>query len=61
MCVKLNLSFDSKMKVDYVTQVVKQGFKIKRICPNYILELHLYQVYIGEWAEIEIVIENHDF
>jgi len=49
------------MKVDYVTQVVKQGIKIKRICPNYILELHLYQVYIGEWAEIEIVIENHDF
>jgi len=64
MCVKLNLLFDSEMKVYYVTQVLKQGINIKTNCPNYILELrntkpHLLQVYLGGWAKIETVIENH--
>ena len=37
MCVKLNLLFDSEMKVYYVTQVSKQGINIKAMCTNYIL------------------------
>ena len=49
MCVKLNSLFDSEMNVYYVTQVLKQGIKIKTMCPNYILEVrntksHLLQV-----------------
>jgi len=36
------------------------------MCPNYILEFrnpqsHLLHVYLGEWVNIEIVIENHIF
>jgi len=56
------------MKVFYVTQVLKQGINIKSMCPDYIctciLELrntnsNSNQVYLGAWAKIEIVIENH--
>jgi len=38
MCVKLNLSFDSEIKVYCVTKVLTQGVNIKTMCPNYILE-----------------------
>jgi len=53
------------MKVYYVTQVLKQDNKIKTICSYYILEFrntksHVLQVYIGAWAKIETVIENHN-
>ena len=34
MCVKLNVSFDSEMKIYYVTHVLKQGIGIKTMCPN---------------------------
>jgi len=37
MCVKLNLLFDSEMKVYYVTHVLKLGIDIKAMCTNYIL------------------------
>jgi len=64
MCVKLNLLFDSEMKVCYVTQVFKQNTNIKTMCPNYIpkfrnTQSHLLQVYLGAWVKVEIVIENH--
>jgi len=64
MCVKLNLMFDREMKVYHVIQVLKQGINIKTMCPNYILEfrntkLHLLQVYLGVWAMIETVFDNH--
>ena len=39
MGVELNSLFDSEMKVYYVTQVLKQDFNIKTMCPNDILEL----------------------
>ena len=53
-----------KMKVSCGKQVLKQGINIKPMCPNRILEFrntfsHLVQVYLGAWANIEIVIENH--
>jgi len=38
MFVKLNLLFDNRLKIYYVTQVLKQGINIKTVCPNYILE-----------------------
>jgi len=37
MCVKLNSSFDSEMKVYIGTQVLKQGTKIK---PLYYSDIH---------------------
>jgi len=61
MCVKLNSLCDRKMKVYYVTQVLKQGMNIKMMCHNYILEfrdkkLLLLHVNLGRWVKIEIVI-----
>jgi len=52
MCVKLNLLFDTEMK------------EIKTMCPNYKLEFKytkslLVEVYLGAWAKIETVVENH--
>ena len=38
MCVKLNSLFDRKMKVFYVTQVLKQDINIKTMCHNYKLD-----------------------
>jgi len=35
MGVKLNSFFDSEMKPQYVTQVLKQGININTICPFY--------------------------
>ena len=63
MCVKLNLIFDSEMKVYYVIQVLKQSTYIKTMCPDYILKFkntksHYLQVYLGAWVKI-VVIENH--
>jgi len=48
------------MKVYYVTQVFKQGIN------NYINEFRitkslLLQVYLGAWAKLETVNENHVF
>jgi len=68
MCVKLNSLFDSKVKVYYVTQVLKQGIYIKTIwhkliTNNYILKFRntkiAFVVYLGVWVKIGIVIENH--
>ena len=64
MCVKLNLLFNSEMKVSYITYVLKHCINIKTVCPNYILELrstnsHFFQVFIREWVKIEIVINNN--
>ena len=64
MCVKLIFFFDNEIKVYYVTQVLKQGINIKTNCPHYILEFkhkksQLLQVYLGAWAKIKTVIENH--
>jgi len=64
MCVKFNPLVDSEMKAYYVTHALKQGFSIKLMCHNYILEFrnlnsHLLKVYIGAWVKLEIVIENH--
>ena len=61
MCIKLNSLFDREIKVLYATQVLKQGFNIKTICPNYILKYRntQSQLYIGAWAKTETVIENN--
>jgi len=37
MCVKLKSLFDSAMKTYCVTQVLKQCFNIRTMCPNYLL------------------------
>jgi len=47
-----------------VLHVLKQGIYIKRMCPNYICKFrnmnsHLLPAYLGVWAKIETVIENH--
>jgi len=52
------------MKVYSVTQVLKRGINIKTMCPNYELEFrnmrsNFFQVYLGAWARILTVIENH--
>ena len=54
MCVKLNSLFESEMKVNYVTQVLKQGINIKKETGNPIY----CKSYLGAWVKIEIVIEN---
>ena len=64
MCVQLNSLFDSKIKVYYVTQMLKQGTNIKTTCPYYILKFRntksrLLLGYLGAWVKIEIVLENH--
>jgi len=38
MCVNLSSLFDREMNVHYVTHVLKQGVRIKMMCPNYILK-----------------------
>ena len=35
MCAKFNSLFDRKLKVYYVTQVLKQDIPIKTMCPTY--------------------------
>jgi len=52
------------MKVCYVTEVLKQGSIIKTVYPYYILDFrntksHLFHVYLGECAMIEIIVETH--
>ena len=58
--VNLNSLFDREMKVYYYKQVLQQGINIKTMCQNCILKFrnmksHLLQVYLGTWANIEIV------
>jgi len=59
MCVKLSSLFDREIKVYYVPHMLKQCFSIKTMCANYILfintTLHLLQVHLGVWANIETV------
>ena len=59
MCAKLNSLFDSEIKVDFVTQVLKQVINIKATSPNYILEFrntkpHLLQVYLNRNCQLKI-------
>ena len=64
MCVQFNSLFDREVNVYCVTRELKQGINIKMKCPNYILEFrnmnsNLLQVYLGAYANVETVIENH--
>jgi len=59
MCAKLNSLFDSEIKVDFVTQVLKQVINIKATSLNYILEFRntkprLLQVYLNRNCQLKI-------
>jgi len=60
MCVKLNSLFDREMKIFLVTEVLKQGIKLKTMCPNYKLELrnmnsHRKSCLLNHWPSAILV------